>query len=83
MSKQNVTLYISDNSSYCNKVINLMKEHDVSFQVKNVTQNRKYMKELQNDGIYGTPALFIMGEEQFILGYQKARILKALHIASS
>ena len=83
MNNQNVVIYISDNSTFCNKVINLMEEHDVSYKVKNVSQNKEYMRELQRDGIYGTPALFIDGEKRSILGYQKNRILKALNITSN
>lgn len=81
MDNQEIVIYISNGSTYCNKVIRLMDKHHVSYKVKNVTQNHKYMREMQEFGIYGTPALFIKGQEQPILGYQKKRILKALNIS--
>lgn len=82
MNNQDPVIYISDDSTYCNKVIRLMDKHHVSYKVKNVTQNHEYMRELQEFGIYGTPALFIKGQELPILGYQEKRILKALNIST-
>lgn len=76
--EHDVVIYVSDNNSYCKKVIDLVQEHDVSYKVKNVTQNKNYMKELQNNGIYGTPALFVKGEDHSILGYQREKIRTAL-----
>ena len=80
MNNQDVVIYISDNNQYCNKVIQLMEEHDVSYKVKNVSKNREYMKELQNDGIYGTPALFVLSKKKTILGFQRNKILQTLNI---
>lgn len=82
MNNQDVTIYISDNNKKCDKVIGLMEDYDVSYKLKNVTKNRDYMKELQNSGIYGTPATFIEKGRHTILGFQKNRILKALNLLS-
>jgi len=79
MENQEVVVYISENNTYCNKVIKLIEEQDISYKIKNITKNTDYRKELQNEGIYGTPALFIKGQERTILGYQKNRILRALN----
>lgn len=80
MNNEDVVVYVSDESTYCNKVIHLMEEHDISYKVKNVSKDKEYMRELQRNGIYGTPALFIKGQEQSILGYQRNRILNALNV---
>lgn len=80
MNNEDVVVYVSDESTYCNKVIHLMDEHDISYKVKNVSKDKEYMRELQRNGIYGTPALFIKGQEQSILGYQRNRILNALNV---
>lgn len=83
MGNQDVVVYISENNTSCNKVIQLIEEQDVSYKVKNVSKHKDYMKELQKNGIYGTPALFIKGQDYFILGYQKNRIIKALNHISN
>ncbi|WP_405099209.1 glutaredoxin family protein [Oceanobacillus sp. FSL H7-0719] len=80
MNNEDVVVYVSDESTYCNKVIHLMEEHDISYKVKNVSKDKEYMRELQRNGIYGTPALFIKGQEHSILGYQRNRILNALNV---
>lgn len=78
MENQDVVVYISKDNDHCEKVIQLIEEAEVSYKVKNVSDNREYMKELQKDGIYGTPATFVKGKNQTILGYQKREILNAI-----
>lgn len=78
-----VVLYVSDNNEHCTQVLDLVKQYDVSYQVKNVSQHKEYMQEMQKNGVYGTPALFIKGERNSILGYQKQRICNALKNAES
>ncbi|WP_373895133.1 glutaredoxin family protein [Virgibacillus natechei] len=77
MSEQHVTIYISDENSQCKKLIQQLDEWDVSYTTKNVTQNRDYMKELQDIGIFGTPATFV-DNQSAILGFQKNKIKYAL-----
>lgn len=71
-------IYISKNSSQCTDVVDLLEEMDVDYDVKDVSQHKKYLKELQDKEIYGTPATFIKNEQKFILGYQKNKLIKAL-----
>ncbi|MCF3944633.1 glutaredoxin family protein [Oceanobacillus alkalisoli] len=78
MDNHDVIIYVSDNNHYCTQVIDLVKKYDVTYKIKNVTQDRDYMKEMQDIGIYGTPAMFVKGEKHSILGYQKERIRHAL-----
>lgn len=79
MSKKQVLIYVSDDCSQCKKVIKLLENNDISFREKNVTQNKENMKELQERGIYGTPAVFVEGS-QVIQGYQKNKLKYALGI---
>ncbi|MHA6253023.1 glutaredoxin family protein [Oceanobacillus sp. CAU 1775] len=76
--RQHVVVYISKDNQHCKKVIQLFENENVSYQVKNVTDNSDYMRELQQDGIYGTPAIYIKGKKQTILGFQKQKILDAI-----
>lgn len=74
MDNYDVIIYVSDNNQYCTKVVNLVKKYDVTYKIKNVTQNRDYMTKMQKKGVYGTPAMFVKGEKHSILGFQKERI---------
>ncbi|WP_087974520.1 glutaredoxin family protein [Oceanobacillus rekensis] len=77
MRNSKVTIYVSDNSVQCNKVIKLMNDYDISYKIKNVSEKNQHMKELQALDIYGTPATYI-DNQAVILGYQKNKIKYAL-----
>lgn len=79
MDSNEVTIYVSNNNINCEKVVNLMNEYGVCYELRNVSANREYMKEMQNNGIYGTPAVIIKDIDETILGFQKQRILRALN----
>ncbi|BAC12560.1 hypothetical protein [Oceanobacillus iheyensis HTE831] len=74
MSK--VVVYVSEVNEPSKKVIELLNEYKITFEMKNVTVDKTYLQELQTKGIYGTPATEIDGE--FILGYQKNKLKYAL-----
>lgn len=79
MKQSNVVVYISDHNFKSKEVLDLLDEYSVSYNKKNVSDNGKYMKELHEMGIYGTPAMFVKGHP-VILGYQKNKIKYALGI---
>ncbi|MFD1335590.1 glutaredoxin domain-containing protein [Oceanobacillus iheyensis] len=74
MSK--VVVYVSEVNEPSRKVIELLNEYKITFEMKNVTEDKTYLQELQTKGIYGTPATEIDGE--FVLGYQKNKLKYAL-----
>ncbi|GAB3045403.1 thioredoxin domain-containing protein [Virgibacillus ainsalahensis] len=82
MTEKNVMIYIGDNNSQCKELLEQMEKWDVSYKTKNVSQNKNYMKELQDVGIYGTPATFIE-EEDPILGCQINKIKYNLGIGTN
>ncbi|AXI11080.1 NrdH-redoxin [Oceanobacillus zhaokaii] len=71
-------IYISENNPDCNSVLNLMDKLEVRYKTKNVTKNELYLQELQNEGIFGTPATFIEDRRYPILGFQKEKLKVAL-----
>ncbi|SET79806.1 thioredoxin reductase (NADPH) [Oceanobacillus limi] len=75
-----VTVYISDNCAYCDKLIKTLNNWGIVFEQRNVSLNRDYMKELQEVGIYGTPVTYIRSTGQYILGLQINVMKKALAI---
>ncbi|GAB3791214.1 glutaredoxin family protein [Virgibacillus kimchii] len=78
MIDKEVVVYISDDSKKCDQLLAELDQLDVNYKTKNVTKNKSYMRDLQNEGVYGTPATFIGNEKNPILGFQKSTIIKAL-----
>lgn len=69
-------VYISENCKECNDLLRQLKEWNVSYDIINVTKEENKMKDLQSMNIYGTPAIFISGYRQPILGFQKNKLEK-------
>ncbi|MFA1822581.1 glutaredoxin family protein [Virgibacillus oceani] len=78
MNEKKVVVYISEDSSKCNQLLFELDKLDVNYEIKNVTKNKDFMKELQNEGVYGTPATFIGNNNTPILGVQKNKIKQTL-----
>ncbi|WP_404457546.1 glutaredoxin family protein [Oceanobacillus kapialis] len=74
MNENNVRVYISEGNKDCDQVLQLLDNKNVPYVVKNVTKHPENMKELQMQGIYGTPATFIGDETEPILGYQEEKL---------
>lgn len=79
----NVTVYISEESLASHEVVKQMERWNVRYKVKNITRSAEYRRELQNKGIYCTPATFIKGLSKAILGYQKRKLQFALQIETN
>ncbi|WP_431801692.1 glutaredoxin family protein [Halobacillus andaensis] len=78
MSQQEVVVYTSDHCTHCKNVLSKLNEWGIDYKEKNVTQNRSYFKELQQQKVYGTPATFI-GDDK-VLGYQERSLKRVLGI---
>ncbi|WP_042220389.1 glutaredoxin family protein [Oceanobacillus manasiensis] len=74
MTKGKISVYISENNKDCDLVLQLLDKKSVPYEVKNVTKHPENMKDLQRQGIYGTPATFIGDEKNPILGFQEEKI---------
>ncbi|WP_226038163.1 glutaredoxin family protein [Aquibacillus saliphilus] len=78
MIEQDVVVYVSNNCRQCNKVLSLLEDGNVPYTKKNTSVNKDYMKELQGERIYGTPATFVNNE--IVLGMQKSKLQRVLGI---
>ena len=78
MEDKEVVVYISDDSRKCDQLLSELDNMGINYETKNVTKNKNYMEELQNKGVYGTPATFIDNDKSPILGPQKNKIIQAL-----
>lgn len=78
MSEKEAVIFISNNCVKCDDLLDQLDEWNISYETKNVSDNREYMKELQEKGVYGTPATFVKDSSRAILGLQLNRIKQAL-----
>ncbi|MFD1067117.1 glutaredoxin family protein [Oceanobacillus locisalsi] len=76
-----VTLFFSEDNQASEKVKAFLDNNDVSYELKNVTHNKAYLKELQEMRIFGTPTLFI--DDKKIEGVQKNKIRYELGLADN
>ncbi|GGJ90786.1 hypothetical protein GCM10007063_11780 [Lentibacillus kapialis] len=79
MGDHEVIVYTSENSSQCEKLLDQLSQWDINYKQCNVTEYKEYLNELQEAGIYGTPATFV--DERVVLGTQLNKIKQALGIA--
>ncbi|SFE35270.1 thioredoxin reductase (NADPH) [Lentibacillus persicus] len=76
MSNQEVIVYTSENNDQCEKLLGRLNQWEIDYKQRNVTKNKDYLEELQEEGIYGTPATFI--DKKVVLGNQQNKIKHAL-----
>lgn len=75
-----VTLFVSEGSEASDSVKAFLDKNDVTYELKNVTRNKDYLKELQEMKVFGTPTIFIDGKK--IEGNQENKILYELGVIS-
>lgn len=71
-----VTVYVRSNSAECRKLIDLMDDSQVEYDTKNVTDQPGNLEQLQENGIFATPATFV--DDTVILGYQENKLKQTL-----
>ena len=81
MTDHDVIIYTSTNCSECEKVMEKMNSLGVDYIEKSVSNNEDYLKELQNRGIFGTPATFI--DNHTVLGFQESKLKYELSLVNS
>ncbi|WP_010529396.1 glutaredoxin family protein [Lentibacillus jeotgali] len=76
MNEQEVIVYTSENSSQCEKLLNQLNQWKIDYKERNVTEHKEYLGDLQEEGIFGTPATFV--DEKVVLGAQFNKIKHVL-----
>lgn len=76
MVDKGIMVYISDNCQESNMLLNLLDDLAVNYDRRNISEDRAYLKELQQDNIYATPVAVINRNK--ILGFQKNKIMNLL-----
>lgn len=78
MANQHVVVYTSDKCVQCKRVVEKLDDWGVDYEERNISADRSFIKELQENKIYGTPATFIGNYR--VLGFQEYKLKKALGI---
>lgn len=73
-----ITIYVSNNSTECRRLMNQLDEWEMNYHIKNISEERKNLKQLQEYGIFATPATFV--GDTVILGFQKNKLKQTLGI---
>ncbi|GEL78592.1 glutaredoxin family protein [Tenuibacillus multivorans] len=78
MPEQKITVYTRENCTKSERLRKMLNRWGVDFEEKNVTENRTYLKELQNHNIFAAPVTFI--GDQCIQGVQHDRLKSELDL---
>ncbi|UOQ84268.1 thioredoxin family protein [Gracilibacillus salinarum] len=79
MGQKHVSLYVSDNCEECEQIKEYIHNLDINFDVKNTTEDKRHLSELQEHDIYITPAVIIDDYYQ-IIGFNKDKINRILNV---
>jgi thioredoxin reductase (NADPH) len=74
-----VTVYTSTGCVYCTRLKDWLKEREISFEERNVTENPAYMDELAKLGIFTSPVA-IIGETP-VVGFRPNKMSELLGLA--
>ncbi|ARU62985.1 pyridine nucleotide-disulfide oxidoreductase [Tumebacillus avium] len=73
-----VTLYSSTGCTYCAKIKDELKRWGISYEERNVTENKDYFNDLHARGIFSTPVTFL--EDTPVIGYRPNKMKQLLGI---
>lgn len=73
-----IIVYTSRGCSYCEKVISILKEQDVEFEERNISNNLDYFKEWKDKEVPGTPATFY--KDAVVLGVDRVKLLDLVNL---
>ena len=79
-----ITIYSTPACPYCNLLKAYLKEHNIEFEDKNVAADKEAAQTMVNkSGQMGVPVTIITtddGQEEVLVGFDKARINELLNI---
>ncbi|MBB5172256.1 glutaredoxin family protein [Texcoconibacillus texcoconensis] len=78
-TEENVVVFTSSGCPYCQQVLEALEEWEVSFEERNVSQDKRYFQQLRDHKLHGTPATLKGGS--VVLGFQKEKLQRLLEVA--
>lgn len=76
-----IVLYSSTGCPYCEKIKQDLKNWDIAYEERNVTENPGYFDELHEKGIFSTPVTFV--DDQPFIGYRPNKMKEYLNIQTA
>ncbi len=73
-----VIVYSSDTCPYCVSVKDYLKENDIAFTERNISQDKSARIELVERGLRGVPVVIIDGTQ--VLGFDQPKIAQLLNL---
>lgn len=74
-----ITIYTTPTCSFCRMAKNFFREHDLSYEEKDVTRNHDFVEEMVNkSGQMGVPVIDI--DEDIVVGFDKRRIAQLVGV---
>lgn len=74
---KNITIYTTPTCAYCKMAKEYFKEHNVSYQEKDVTTDAAARQEMiEKSGQLGVPVIDIDG--QIVIGFDKSRLAELI-----
>ncbi|WP_163582687.1 glutaredoxin family protein [Gracilibacillus saliphilus] len=77
MKQQQIDVYVSDNCTECDQLVQYLTQRNISFQIKNTTVNKENLWQLQQENIYITPTVIIDNDYR-IIGFQESKLKQLL-----
>ena len=71
-----VVVYSSNTCPYCHMAMDYLKENNVEFEEKNVSEDDEARKFLVKNKIMGVPAIYV--DEELIMGFDKVKLNELL-----
>lgn len=76
----NIVVFSTPTCSWCTKVKQYLRSHQVSFKELDVSTNAKAAQDMINkSGQSGVPQIWV--DSQVVVGFDKAKLDKLLHIS--
>jgi len=76
-----ITMYTTATCMYCKMAKEFFREHNLSFDEKDVGQDAAAREEMLNvSGQMGVPVIVVEGEQEPIVGFDKRRLVEALGV---
>lgn len=71
-----VTLYSSNTCPYCHMAADYLKENNVEFEERNVSEDPEARKFLVQNKIMGVPAIYV--DDELVMGFDKEKLNELL-----
>ncbi|MDX8046320.1 hypothetical protein SH601_10045 [Gracilibacillus sp. S3-1-1] len=77
--RHQIDVYISDDCLESQRMVDYLSNYDIPINVKNTTIDKDNLRQLQEEGIYLTPAM-VIDHHYSVIGFQENKIKNMLNL---